>query len=144
MVDCRNHFNPILHKQPRENMKKAVLSQKAPKPIGPYNQAIQAGNFLFVSGQLAIDPKDGKIVAKDITMQTRQVMNNIKVILEAADYSFKDVVQSTVYISSMGLFDEFNREYARYFEDEFPARATIGAELKSEALIEVSVVAYKD
>ena len=125
-------------------MKKIVCSQNAPKPIGPYNQAVQVGNFLFVSGQLAIDPKVGKIVAQDITMQTRQVMENIKAILEAACYSLIDVVQSTVYLSSMALFDEFNREYAKYFESDFPARATVAVELKSGALVEVSVVAYKD
>ena len=125
-------------------MKKTVLSQNAPKPLGPYSQAIQAGKFLFVSGQLAIDPKEGRIVAKDIALQTRQVMENIKAILEAAGYSLKDVVQSTVYLSSMALFDGFNSEYTRYFEGEFPARATVGIELKSGALVEVSVVAYKD
>jgi 2-iminobutanoate/2-iminopropanoate deaminase len=125
-------------------MKKIVCSQNAPKPIGPYNQAVQAGNFLFVSGQLAIDPKIGKIVTQDITTQTRQVMENIKAILEAAGHSLKDVVQSTVYLSSMALFDEFNREYAKYFESDFPARATVAVELKSGALVEVSVVAYKD
>jgi len=125
-------------------MKKVVLSQNAPKPIGPYNQAVQAGKFLFVSGQLAIDPKEGKIIAQTITLQTHQVMENIKAILEAADYSLKDVVQSTVYLSSMLLFEEFNREYAKYFEAEFPARATVGSELKAGALVEVSVVAYKD
>ncbi|MCL5948929.1 MAG: Rid family detoxifying hydrolase [Candidatus Bathyarchaeota archaeon] len=125
-------------------MKKVVLSQNAPKPIGPYNQAVQAGKFLFVSGQLAIDPKEGKIVAKDITLQTRQVMENIKAILETAGYSLKDVVQSTVYLSSVSLFEEFNREYAKYFESDFPARATVGIELKSGVLVEVSAVAYKD
>lgn len=125
-------------------MKKTILSQNAPKPIGPYSQAVQAGKFLFVSGQLAIDPKEGKIIAGTITQQTRQVMENIKAILEAAGYSLKDVVQSTVYLSSMSLFDEFNREYAKSFEAEFPARATVGIELKSGALVEVSVVAYKD
>ena len=82
-------------------MKKVVLSQNAPKPIGPYSQAVQAGNFLFVSGQLAIDPKEGKLIVENITLQTRQVMENIKAILEAAGYSLKDVVQSTVYLSSM-------------------------------------------
>jgi 2-iminobutanoate/2-iminopropanoate deaminase len=125
-------------------MKKVVLSQNAPKPLGPYSQAVQAAKFLFVSGQLAIDPAEGKIIAQDITQQTRQVIENIKAILEAAGYSLKDVIQSTVYLSSMTLFDEFNREYAKYFEREFPARATIGIGLKSGALIEVSVVAYKD
>ena len=144
MLACRNHFNPTLHKQQRKRMKKVVLSQNAPKPLGPYSQAVQAAKFLFVSGQLAIDPKEGKIVAKDITLQTRQVMKNIKAILEAAGYNLKDVVQSTVYLSSMSLFEEFNREYAKYFEDEFPARATVGIELKSGALVEVSVIACRD
>jgi 2-iminobutanoate/2-iminopropanoate deaminase len=125
-------------------VKKAVFSQKAPKPIGPYGQAVQASNFLFVSGQLAIDPKDGKLIVENIKLQTRQVMENLKSILEAAGFSLKDVVQSTVYLSSMSLFEEFNFEYAKYFENDFPARATVGVELKSGALVEVSVVAYKD
>ncbi len=79
----------------------------------------------------------------NITLQTRQVMENIKAILEATGYSLKDVGQSTVYLSSMGLFEEFNREYAKYFESNFPARATVATELKAGALVEVSVVAYK-
>ena len=125
-------------------MKKVVLTQKAPKPIGPYNQAVQVGNFLFVSGQLAIDPKEDKLVVEDIKLQTHQVMENIKAILESAGYCLKDIVQSTVYLSSISLFEEFNREYAKYFESDFPARATVGVELKSGALVEVSVIAYKD
>jgi 2-iminobutanoate/2-iminopropanoate deaminase len=125
-------------------MKQVVFSEKAPKPIGPYNQAVKAGKFLFVSGQLAIDPKEGKIVAQTITLQTKQAMANIQSILEAADYGFKDVVQSDVYLSSMALFDEFNVEYAKYFTGEFPARATVATELKTNALIEISVVAYKE
>jgi 2-iminobutanoate/2-iminopropanoate deaminase len=72
-------------------MKKTVINQNAPKPIGPYSQAVQAGNFLFVSGQLAIAPKEGKIVVKDVKAQTHQVMENVKSILEAAGYSLKDV-----------------------------------------------------
>ena len=71
-------------------------------------------------------------------------MENIKAILEAADFSLKDVVQSTVYLASMALFDDFNREYAKYFEADFPSRAIVGAQLKAGALLEVSVVAYKD
>ena len=125
-------------------MKTKIFSEKAPKPIGPYNQAVLADKFLFVSGQLAIDPKEGKIVTDNIAMQTKQVMENIKAILEAAGYSLKDIVQSNVYLSSMGLFDDFNKEYAKFFDGEFPARLTVGVELKGNALIEVSVVAYKD
>jgi 2-iminobutanoate/2-iminopropanoate deaminase len=128
----------------RNNLKKVVLTQKAPKPIGPYNQAVQVGNFLFVSGQLAIDPKEDKLVVEDIKLQTHQVMENIKAILESAGYCLKDIVQSTVYLSSISLFEEFNQEYAQYFESDYPARATVGAELKSGALVEVSVIAYKD
>ncbi|HEX7483205.1 MAG TPA: Rid family detoxifying hydrolase [Candidatus Bathyarchaeia archaeon] len=125
-------------------MKKVLLTQNAPKPIGPYNQAVQAGSFLFISGQLAIDPQKGTLIVENIKMQTRQVMENIKAILEAADYHLKDVVQSTVYLSSLSLFEELNQEYAKHFEVDFPARVTVGAELKSGALVEVSVVAYKD
>ena len=125
-------------------MKKVVSTQKASKPIGPYNQAVQVGNFLFVSGQLAIDPKEDKLVVEDIKLQTHQVMENIKAILESAGYCIKDIVQSTVYLSSISLFEEFNREYAKYFESDYPARATVGAELKSGALVEVSVIAYKN
>ena len=125
-------------------MAKLIITEKAPKPVGPYSQAVQVGKFLFVSGQLAIDPKESKIIAKDILSQTKQVMENIKAVLEAACYSFKDVVASNVYLSSMELFDEFNTEYAKYFDKEFPARTTVAAELKANALIEVSIVAYKE
>ena len=125
-------------------MRNDVYTTKAPKPLGPYSQAVQAGKFLFISGQLPIDPKEGKIITLTIKLQTRQVMENIKAILEAADYTFGNVVQATVYLTSMALFDEFNKEYARYFSDEFPARVALGAELKAGALVEISIVAYKD
>jgi 2-iminobutanoate/2-iminopropanoate deaminase len=125
-------------------MKKTILNPNAPKPIGPYSQAVQAGKFLFISGQLAIDPKEGKIVANDIAAQTHQVIENIKSILEAADYGLEDVVSTTVYIASMELFEEFNTEYAKFFSDEFPARATVACELKAGALVEISAVAYKE
>jgi 2-iminobutanoate/2-iminopropanoate deaminase len=125
-------------------MKKTILTTNAPKPIGPYNQAIQAGNFLYISGQLAIDPEHNKILLDDITGQTRQVMENIKAILDAADYTLKDVIQVNVYLSAMPMFEEFNREYAKYFTGDYPARATIACELKQGALVEVSAVAYKE
>jgi 2-iminobutanoate/2-iminopropanoate deaminase len=125
-------------------MKQPIFTDKAPKPIGPYNQAVRAGNFLFVSGQLAIDPKQGKIVADSITLQTRQVMENIGAILQAAGYSLKDLVQTTVYLSSLSLFDEFNAEYSKFFAGDFPSRSTIGSELKADAFVEISAVAYKE
>jgi 2-iminobutanoate/2-iminopropanoate deaminase len=125
-------------------MKKIVRTENAPKPVGPYSQGIQVGKFLFVSGQVAIDPKEGKIVANDIRGQTIRVMENIKAILHAARYSFSDVIQSNVYLSSMKLFSKFNSEYAKYFDKEFPTRATVGIELMPGAIVEVSVVAYKE
>jgi 2-iminobutanoate/2-iminopropanoate deaminase len=126
-----------------KDLNSPIFTEKAPKPIGAYNQAVKADKFLFISGQLPIDPKEGKIVAKDIGLQTKQVMENIKAILESAGYSLKDIVISNVYLSSMKLFDNFNSEYAKHFDREFPARVTVGVELKADALIEVSVVAYK-
>ena len=125
-------------------MKKVVYTENAPKPVGPYSQAIKVDKFLFVSGQVAINPKEGKIVANSIKEQTIQVMENIKAILQAAEYSFNNVIQSNVYLSSMKLFSEFNNEYAKYFDKEFPSRATIGIELMPSALVEISVIAYKE
>ena len=125
-------------------MKKVIQAENAPTPVGPYSQAMKADKFLFVSGQVAIDPKQGKIVATDIRGQTVRVMENIKAILQAADYSFSDVIQANVYLASMELFSEFNSEYAKYFSKEFPARASVGVELMSNALVEISVIAYKE
>ncbi len=121
-----------------------MQSENAPKPVGPYSQAVQVGKFLFVSGQLAIDPKEGKIVAADIKGQTARVMENIRAVLQAAGYQLSDIIQSNVYLASMKLFSEFNSEYAKYFSKEFPVRATVGIELVPNALVEISVVAYKE
>ncbi|MGD6807077.1 MAG: RidA family protein [Candidatus Bathyarchaeia archaeon] len=126
------------------SMKKAITSSDAPKPVGPYSQAVQAGNFLFISGQIAIDSKTNQLAASDITAQTRQVLENIKVIAQTAGYSLADVIQTTVYLSSMTLFADFNREYAKYFKVDYPARATIACQLKEGVLVEVSAVAYKE
>ena len=125
-------------------MKEVIQTEHAPKPLGPYSQAIKAGNFLFVSGQVAVDPKKGVIVAKGIQAQTTRVMENIKSILEAADYGFSDIIQSDVYLSSINLFKDFNSEYAKYFAKEFPTRVAVGVMLVPKALIEISVVAYKE
>lgn len=124
-------------------MKQAVTSPNAPKPVGPYSQAVIAGNTLYISGQLAIDPKTNTLIEADITAQTRQVMENIQAILQAANFNLKDVVQTTVYLTSMKLFADFNKEYAKYFPEIPPARATVACELKAGALVEVSAVAYK-
>lgn len=125
-------------------MKKVVKSANAPKPVGPYSQAIIAGHFLFISGQLAIDPLEGKIIAQDVKGQTKQVIKNIKAILEEANYSLNDVIQTSVYLSSMEQFKEFNDEYAKYFNVDSPARATIAVELPLNALVEIAAIAHKE
>jgi len=125
-------------------MKNHISTAKAPKPLGPYSQAVQAGGFLYVSGQLAINPETGKLVETDVAGQTRQVMENVKAILQAANYTLSDVVQVTVYLSSMELFEEFNREYATYFPTQPPARAAVGCSLKTGATVEIAAVAYKE
>ncbi len=89
-------FSVEWQRKQRDNLKEVFLTQNAPKPIGSYNQAVQAGNLLFVSGQLAIEPKNRKLIAKNIILQTYQVLENPKLILEAASYSLRDVVQSAV------------------------------------------------
>jgi 2-iminobutanoate/2-iminopropanoate deaminase len=124
-------------------MKKVIQTKNAPEPVGPYSQALKVDKFLFVSGQVAIDPKKGRIIANGIREQTARVMENIKAVLQAAGYNLSDVVQSNVYLSSMALFSEFNNEYTKYFDKVFPIRATVGIELMPGALLEISVVAYK-
>jgi 2-iminobutanoate/2-iminopropanoate deaminase len=124
-------------------VKEIVQTDNAPKPVGPYSQAVKAGDFLFVSGQLGIDPKQGKIVAQDVTGQTRQVLENVKSILQAAGYTLADVVKTEVFLSSMTLFKDFNVEYAKYFPSDAPARVTIAAGLPANGLVEISAVAFK-
>jgi 2-iminobutanoate/2-iminopropanoate deaminase len=124
-------------------LKKIILTSDAPKPLGPYSQAVETGGFVFVSGQLAMDPKAGKIVAQNIAGQTSQVMENIKAILKEADCSLTDVVQVNVYLADLNLMGEFNAEYSKYFITQAPARTTIGANLPQGALIEISAIASK-
>ncbi len=125
-------------------MKKIIATNEAPNPKGPYSQATKVDKFLFVSGQLAIDPKEGKIVAADIEGQTERVLENIKAILAASGYTLSDIVQTNIYLSSMELFGDFNKAYAKFFEKDSPARATVGASLAPGALVEISAVAYKE
>jgi 2-iminobutanoate/2-iminopropanoate deaminase len=125
-------------------MKKIIEAKNAPIPVGPYSQALRVGKLIFVSGQVAIDPEQGKIILGGIREQTVRVMENIKMILNAAGYDLGDIVQSNVYLSSMKNFVEFNQEYAKYFDEDFPARATIGIELMANALVEISVIAYRE
>ena len=126
-------------------MKSVVNTTQAPAPIGPYSQAIKVQGFLYVSGQIAIDPETGKMSLNTIELESHQVMQNIKAILLEAEYSFEDVIKSTIYLSDMSLFPRVNEVYGSYFTSSFPARETVAvAGLPKEVNVEISVVAYKE
>lgn len=123
-------------------IRQAVATDKAPKAIGPYSQAIKAGNLLFVSGQVPIDPATGAIIEGDIAAQTDRVMRNLSAILEAAGASMDHVVRCTVYLADMNDFAAMNEVYGSYFAQPAPARATIQAvRLPKDARVEIDVIA---
>jgi 2-iminobutanoate/2-iminopropanoate deaminase len=123
-------------------MREVVLTARGPKPIGPYSQAIKSNGFLFVSGQIALDPISGEFVGTDVRQQTERVLENLKAILEAAGSSLKHVVKTTVFLKDMNDFPAINDTYAQYFSTTPPARSTIqAARLPKDALVEIDVVA---
>ena len=123
-------------------IRQAVATDKAPKAIGPYSQGIKAGNLLFVSGQVPIDPATGNIIEGDIKTQTDRVMRNLTAILEAGGASMDHVVRCTVYLADMNDFAAMNEVYGSYFSQPAPARATIQAvRLPKDARVEIDVVA---
>ena len=125
--------------------KKVVSTDAAPKAIGPYSQAIRAGNLLFISGQVALDPKTGNMVGTDIKTQTKQCLENIKGVLAAAGASLSSVVKTTVFLKDMDHFGEMNQVYQQYFSSEAPARSTVEVgRLPKDALVEIESVAIID
>ncbi len=124
-------------------MKKIIYTEKSPAPIGPYNQAVLIGNLLYTSGQIAIDPLNGELVTADIEKETKQVMENLKSILEAAEMTFENVIKSTIYITNMEDFTKINIVYGSYFNEKTaPARETVQvAALPKKVNIEISVIA---
>ena len=125
-------------------MKKIIETKKAPSPIGPYSQAILINNTLYMSGQIAMDPKNGKLVLENIQSETLQVMKNIQAVLEEADMSFEHVVKTSIFITDMEDVTEINSVYEKYFQTNFPARETIEvARLPKDVHIEISMVAEK-
>jgi|SRR5690606_20791342 len=126
-------------------MKEVINTGLAPAPIGPYNQAIKAGNTLYVSGQIPLDAKSGEIVSGDITRETELVMENIGHVLKEAGYDYSDVVKTTIFLSDMDLFSEVNATYGTYFINDAPARETVAVRtLPKNVRVEISVIAYKD
>jgi 2-iminobutanoate/2-iminopropanoate deaminase len=123
-------------------MKHAVSSPDAPKAIGPYSQAVRAGQLLFVSGQVPLDPATGEIVSGDIAAQTRRVFDNLGAVLKAGGRSFADVVRTTVFLADMNDFAAVNQVYGTYFSEPYPARATVQvARLPKDARVEIDVIA---
>lgn len=126
-------------------MKKVIFTEKAPAPIGPYNQAILIGNTLYTSGQIALNPENMELVLDSIEIETKQVMDNLKAVLEAADMTFENVVKATIFIMNMGDFAKINAVYGSYFiEETAPARETVQvATLPRNVNIEISLIAVK-
>lgn len=125
--------------------KKIIFTDKAPAPIGSYSQAVLSGNTLYTSGQIAINPASGEVVLDNIEVETEQVMQNLKAVLEAADMTFENVIKATIFIMNMGDFARINAVYGKYFNEAIaPARETVQvATLPKNVNIEISVVAVK-
>ena len=126
-------------------MKKIIYTDKAPAPIGPYNQAVLVGNTLYTSGQIALDPASMELVLDDIETETKQVMENMKAVLAAADMTFENVIKTTIFIMNMGDFARINTVYGSYFDEATaPARETVQvACLPKNVNIEISMIAVK-
>ncbi len=124
--------------------KKAILTESAPAPIGPYSQAIQAGPWVFCSGQIALDPKTGTLLATDVEEQTVQVLENLMAVLAAADCTMSHVVKTTIFLKSMNDFPKVNEIYGKYFTGVTPARSTIEvSRLPRDVVVEIEAVAFK-
>ena len=124
-------------------MKKIIFTEKAPAPIGPYNQAVLTGNTLYTSGQIALHPETGELITSDIETETKQVMENMKAVLEAAGMGFDNVIKATIFISDMNDFAKINGVYGAYFNEETaPARETVQvACLPKNVNVEISMIA---
>ncbi|WP_369049472.1 Rid family detoxifying hydrolase [Tenacibaculum sp. UWU-22] len=127
-------------------MKKIITTQNAPAPIGPYNQAVLSGNTLYASGQIALNPKTGELVLDSIEAETKQVMENIKAVLTAADMTFENIVKTSIFISDMHNFTKINAVYGTYFNEKTaPARETVEvANLPKFVNVEISIIAIKE
>ena len=124
--------------------KKIIQTNAAPAPIGPYSQAVQVGNLLFVSGQISINPSNGNIDTSDINAETSQVMENVNAVLTEAGYNFTNVVKTTIFLSDMALFPAVNEIYGKYFTGDYPARETVAVKtLPKNVNVEISVIAAR-
>ena len=123
--------------------KSIVNTSKAPEPIGPYSQAVKAGGFLFLSGQIALVPGTSELNTSNITDETRQVMGNLKAVLAEVGLNFSHVIKTTIFLKEMSSFAEVNAEYGKYFEKDFPARETVAVKtLPKDVNVEISMIAF--
>lgn len=119
-----------------------INTRMAPAPIGPYSQAVQTGQLLFISGQICIDPESGELMNKDIKQETEQVMHNLSAILQEAGLGFDNVVKTTIFITDMNRFAEMNEVYGKFFKSSFPARETVQVSaLPKFVNVEISMIA---
>ena len=126
-------------------MREIIATESAPRAIGPYSQAVRAGNLIFASGQIPIDPATGEFVSGEIAEQTEQVLRNISAVFEAAGASLNEVVKTTVFLADMDDFTAMNEVYARFFGEHRPARATVqAARLPRDAKVEIEAIAWVD
>ncbi|MCF1753147.1 RidA family protein [Mariniradius sediminis] len=125
-------------------MKEIIFSKEAPAPIGPYSQAVKAGNTLYVSGQIALDPATGELINENITEETHAVMKNLEAVLRAAGYGFGNVVKCSIFIKNMDQFATINEAYGQYFKTNPPARETVEvSRLPKNVNVEISCIAVK-
>lgn len=125
-------------------MNQIIYTPEAPAPIGPYSQAVLAGDILYVSGNIALDPETGELINENITEETHAVMKNMEAILRAAGFSFLDVVKCTIFIQDMGQFSTINEAYGQYFKTNPPARETVEvSKLPKNVNVEISCIAVK-
>ena len=125
-------------------MKSIIFTEKAPAPIGPYSQAVQTGNMLFISGQLPIDPETNELISGSIKDEAEQVMQNLSALLLKAGFSFENVVKTTIFLSEMNHFGDVNQVYGSYFKSDYPARETVAVlGLPKNVNVEISLIAVK-
>jgi len=125
-------------------MKKIIKTPHAPEPIGPYNQAVMAGDTLYISGQIALNPQSGDLVCNTIEEETKQVMANLKAVLNEAGFDFINVVKTSIFLSDMNSFAKVNEVYGQYFTKDFPARETVAVKtLPKNVNVEISAIAVK-
>lgn len=124
--------------------KKIISTKNAPGAVGPYSQAVKAGNLVFVSGQISLDPLTGELIKDDIGKAAERSLENVKAILEAANTSLDNVVKTNVFVKDMNDFAAVNEVYAKYFKKDMPARSCVEAKLPKDALVEIEVIALAD